>query len=447
METENDPALATLVATTAALAARELSARELLASVLARIERHNPALNAVVTLDAAGAARAAADADARRARGERCRPLEGIPMTVKDAIETAGLRSTSGAVQLADHLPREDAPAVARLREAGAIILGKTNVPAFATDSQTYNDLFGVTVNPFDPGRTSGGSSGGAAVATATGMTVMELGTDMLGSIRIPSAFCGVYGLKPTWGVVPQLGYLRDASGGTTRDLDINVFGPLARGPRDLEVLLQVLAGRRELRPPRAARRLEEYRVGVWLADPDFPVDQEVLDVLGAAVRALEGAGVRLEEVRPCLLAEATEVLFRIVPPIGFDPGRLPLADALRRQEGLKAGWARLFETVDVVLCPVAPTVAFPHDHTPDRRQRATIVNGAARPYFEGLAWTGGTGVAHLPVVAAPAGLSRSGLPVGVQVVAPIGGDLGAIRFAELLAEVCGGYVVPPMCR
>jgi len=386
--------------------------------------------------------------------------LAGLPMTVKDAIETAGLRSTGGSADLEHHVPRVDAPAVARLREAGAVVFGKTNLPAWSADAQTYNDLFGVTVNPWDPTRTAGGSSGGSAVAVATGMTPLELGTDILGSVRIPAAFCGVYGLKPTYGLVPQRGYLRDRSGGTTVDLPVNTFGPLARTADDLALALSVLAGHRrgELRPP-SIRSIAGHRVAVWLDSPHCPVDAEVADVLAGVADVVADAGARVTECRPPVdVDEAMDVLFSLVPARGRRTGAgvTPPAPAAgveaadgaapveARRARLQAAWERWFADVDVLLCPVAPTVAFPHDHRADRSARATWVNGAARPYLDGVGWTGVIGVTYLPAVAAPVGRSRSGLPVGVQVVAPALGDLVAIGFAGLLGERCGGFEPPP---
>src|SRR5438094_2475370 len=192
----------------AAIRRREIGAREMLDHHLARVERLNPRINAVVTLDVEGARRQADAADRAVARGEALGALHGLPMTIKDAIDTAGLRSTCGSEVYADNVPAEDAIAVARLRAAGAIVFGKTNTPAFAANCQTYNTLFGTTSNPWDPSRATGGSSGGAAAALAAGLTPLELGTDIAGSIRNPAHYCGVYGHKPTYGIVPTRGYI-----------------------------------------------------------------------------------------------------------------------------------------------------------------------------------------------------------------------------------------------
>ncbi|MEA3020753.1 MAG: amidase, partial [Actinomycetota bacterium] len=221
---------------------KQLGSRELLDSFLDRIDRLNGPINAVVTLDVERARAAADAADAATARGDAVGPLHGLPITIKDAIATEGIRSTGGAVELTDHVPTADAPAVARLKDAGAIVFGKTNLPRWSSDVQSFNEIFGQTNNPWNLDRIPGGSSGGAAAAVAAGFTSFELGTDIGGSVRIPSHWCGTFGLKPSYGVVPQRGYLDHTRGGSV-DTDINVFGPIARSADDLDLLLGVLAG------------------------------------------------------------------------------------------------------------------------------------------------------------------------------------------------------------
>src|SRR4051795_9362818 len=245
----------------AAIRAKELGSRELLESFVDRIERLNPAINAVVTLDVERAHKAADRADAATARGESFGPLHGLPITIKDAIATEGIRSTGGAVELTDHIPTADATAVAKLRAAGAIVFGKTNLPRWSGDLQSYNEIFGTTNNPWDVTRGPGGSSGGPAAAVACGLTSFEIGTDIGGSVRIPSHFCGTFGLKPSFGVVPQRGYLDRVGGGIT-DPDINVFGPIARSADDLDVLLGVLAGPPPEQAPAWRIELPEPRYG-----------------------------------------------------------------------------------------------------------------------------------------------------------------------------------------
>jgi amidase len=304
----DDPTLWSATRLEAAIRERSLSSRELLGSFAAKLGALNPTLNAVVTTDMDRALDRAARADEAAASGGWWGPLHGLPFTVKDAIETGGLRSTGGAPELADHVPAADAPAVARLAGSGGVLFGKTNAPTWSADIQTHNGLFGTTNNPWDLGRSPGGSSGGSAAAVASGLTSFELGTDIGGSVRIPASFCGIFSHKPSFGLVPQRGYL-DHVGGGTIDADINVFGPLARSVDDLELVLGVLAGpgaddavgwRLDLPAPRA-QALSDLRIGTWLDDPDASVDDEVGDVLGRAVDAFSKAGARVTSDRPPL--------------------------------------------------------------------------------------------------------------------------------------------------
>jgi amidase len=446
----------------AALRAGEISSAELLRLHLAQVEAENPRLNAVVTLDAERALSAAEHSDAAAARGEWAGPLHGLPITIKDAIETAGLRSTGGALELAGHVPAHDAPAVARLKAAGAIVFGKTNVPRWSEDIQTHNELFGRTNNPHDPERTTGGSSGGAAAAVAAGMTSFELGTDIGGSIRIPSHFCGVCGHKPSFGVVSQRGYLGYEGGGTT-DSDINVFGPIARDVGDLQALVEVLAGPDaehatawSLRlPPARHTRLGDYRIGLWLDDPDGTVDAEVGDLLQQAADALIADGAKVTGERPAVtLAESEEAFWPLV--LGAASPRLPeaMADEVGgtharwirhhdRAAALRRRWAEWFSDHDVLLCPVMPLAAFPHDLDGTFFERAVTINGEAVPQTRILPWIALVGVAYLPATVVPVGVTRAGLPVGIQVVGPYLEDSTALDVARRLAERIGPVPAP----
>jgi amidase len=400
-------------------------------------------------------------------------------MTIKDAIETAGMRTTAGATELADHVPLADAPAVERLRAAGAVIVGKTNLPAWAGDCQTYNDLFGTTNNPWDPARTPGGSSGGAAAAVAAGLSALELGSDYGGSIRIPAHFCGVYGLKPSWGAIPFRGHIPPEPG-TLTELDVAVIGPIGRSADDLDLALGVLAGpdpgvasawTLTLPPPRASS-LEGYRVAVSLDDPYFPIDAEVGDVLQAAVDAVAAAGAKVEDQASLPdLAEGHDLAQRLIqgalshalPRSEFDQLATRAASLEPRDDSPPARWARnitqrardlnlgreqrahlerrwadVFRDHDIVLCPVTPTAAFPHDHS-DIDGRSIQVNGQPIPYADQFAWLQAVGVARVPAVVAPIGLTPSGLPLGIQIVGPLYEDRTAIDFARALAAV-----VPP---
>ncbi len=446
-----------------AIRKKQLSSRELLALFLDRIDRLNAAVNAVVTFDVERAQRAAADADERLARGQSLGPLHGLPVTIKDAIATEGIRSTGGAVELRDFVPSEDAPAVARLKDSGAIVFGKTNLPRWSGDMQTYNEMFGVTNNPWALDRTAGGSSGGAAAAVACGFTSFELGTDIGGSVRIPAHFCGVCSLKPSFGVIPQRGYLDHVGGGAT-DADINVFGPIARDPDDLALLLDVLAGpeperapawRLELPPARGAS-LADHRIGVWFDEPSCRTARDCMAVLTTAAGRLTDAGAKLEEAHPPVAFDAQVALFMQLISAAISPS-LPkeIGDAasgshlawLRADEErarLRAVWAEWFESFDVLLCPVMPVAAFPHDHRDDMMARTLTVDGETRPYLSLISWTGLIGVLGLPSAVVPIGRTAAGLPVGIQIVSPYLHDRRSIRVAQLLRDLLGGYQPPP---
>ena len=468
-----------------ALRQREISSRELLDHYLARVGRWNPGLRAVVTLDTERARRRADEADAARARGEIRGPLHGLPISVKDCFETSGLRTTAGSRRLSEYVPISDAVAVARLEAAGAILFAKTNTPALAMDWQTYNPLFGTTCNPWDASRTPGGSSGGSAAAIAAGLTGLELGSDIGGSIRVPAGWCGIFGHKPSWGIVPQRGHIPGWPGSLRED-DINVIGPLARSAEDLALALGVLAGpladrarawRLELPPPRRGA-LREFRVAAWLDDPATPVDSAVRERLEAAVAALRGEGVAVDEqARPGFsLEQAVDTYRRLMIPIAAtvirdaefaainkhadatapeDHGEM--ARDLRsvgvrhrdwlllheERERQRALWADFFRRFDVLLCPVAPVVALRHDHGEPMLLRKLEVNGAERSYTDLFAWPGLVGVAHLPASVAPVGRTRDGLPVGIQIVAPYLEDHTSIAFAAQLESLLGGFEAP----
>jgi amidase len=459
---DDDLCLAPATMLAAAIRQRTISSRELLERYLERIERLNPGLNAVVTLDVERAMEDARQADDGAATGD-LGPLHGLPVTVKDAIETAGIRSTGGARELSGHVPPADAPAVARLKAAGAIVFGKTNVPRWSADIQTFNDVFGTTNNPWDRSRTPGGSSGGAAAAVSAGLTSFELGTDIGGSVRIAASYCGVFGHKPTFGVVSQRGYLDRVGGGRT-DVDMNVFGPFARHAEDLDLLLSVLAApnaadvtgwRLDLPGPRHTD-ISRYRIGTWLDDPEAAVDAETLTILSAAAAALAGAGAHVEEARPALaIGEAARLFDDLLLPavsLALEPRigeplsgshRAWLAHDLARTN-LRQVWADWFRDYDALLCPVMPMVAFAHDHSGSFGSRVVTINGRPRRQPETLAWTGMVGVAYLPATVVPVGRTAAGLPVGMQVVGPYLEDRTALWVAARLAEVAGGYVPPP---
>ncbi|MEM8645253.1 MAG: amidase [Pseudomonadota bacterium] len=460
---------------------KELSARELLDHYAARIERHNPALNAIVVSDLEAARARADEADAATARGESWGALHGLPMTIKDAFEVAGMVSSGGAVELKDHVPESDADPVARLRAAGAIILGKTNVPVYSGDWQSYNDLYGRTNNPWNLERTPGGSSGGAVAALSAGLVAAEIGSDIGGSIRVPANFCGLYGHKPSFGVVSPRGHIPPAPWGRGV-ADLAVSGPFGRSVADLHMLLDVMAGpdpadkavQIQIPPARTSKR-----IAVWSDDPFAQVDAEIKEAVETAARALEQAGCELDyDARPDFAFETSHATYLTIlssiistdwpeqtlafmrehaasaPEDAIDDLTLQARGTVLtyggylglniRREALKAKWGEFFASYDGVLCPVTAVPAFPHDtetRVPDRR---IVVNGEEHPYMELLRWAGLATVCHLPATAVPVGLSRDGLPLGVQIIGPQQEDATPLAIAAMLEAELEGLAPPP---
>ena len=473
-----------------ALRKREVSSLELVDASIARIEALNPKLNAVVATDYDRARDKARAADAARANGNALGALHGLPMTIKDSLETAGLVTTSGAPELRHHMPDEDAVAVHRALEAGAIVLGKTNLPIYAGDWQTYNAVYGRTNNPWGLARTVGGSSGGAAAAIAAGFVPLEIGSDIGGSIRTPAHYCGVYGHKPSHGIVPGRGHIPGPPG-TKSEADLAVVGPLARAAGDLQLALDVIAGPDALLregwslslPAPRADRLSELRVGYWLDDPLCPIDASVRDELEATIEALRpqvelvdvGKLLRLDRIVPLYVRLLLGVIGgdmplplramgRILSPLYALADRLGIetdlvnknavrgmlqshADWNRANEGrTKLRWQchELFKDIDVLLTPVVPVTAFSHQTGGNHLSRRLTVNGEKRPYMDHVCWAALASVAFLPATSAPIGVTPEGLPVNVQIIGPFLGDKTTIRFAELLADVRGGFHPPP---
>ncbi len=342
-----------------------------------------------------------------------------------------------------------------RLRDAGAVIFGKTNAPSFAADWQTYNPIFGTTNNPWDTTRTTGGSSGGAAAALAAGLTALELGSDIAGSIRLPSNWCGVCGHKTSWGIVPHRGHLPPPPGALAAS-DLGVMGPMARDVADLELALDILAGparapavgwRLEL-PPARASTLRELRLATWLDDPAYPVESEIATVLASAVAALAGAGARLVDTPPPVtLPEVVGLHQELLYPLMQPSSTLRHRDWLsanERRELLRARMSDYFRDVDALLMPIAVVPAIPHDHSDpfiDRRIRTT---DGSRSYLDLFGWVGLPTVAYLPATAVPIGRTAGGLPVGVQIVGPYLEDRTTLAVARCIEELLGGFVPPP---
>lgn len=472
----------------AQLLERKISAQELLAATIARIERINPALNAIVQVDFAAADRAAQESDARIAKGT-ARPLEGLPITIKDSFEVAGMVTTSGAPALKAHNPQQDASAVARLRRAGANIFGKTNVPIFTGDFQTFNPVYGTTNNPWDISRSPGGSSGGAAAAVATGMTAFELGTDIGGSIRWPAHACGLFALKTTWNLVSTYGHIPPPlHRRPPRNVDLMVAGPLARSAADLALVLPILAGPRE--PSLAASPLlparktspQALRVAVWLDEPMAPVEANVAAAVRDAALRLADAGAKINmkarpaftfvksweafallnhavvgyglpaKLRDKIAAQArryaaTDLSHQALQARGINlsPGAYQALDMRRRH--LRRHWAHFFTQFDVLLCPPAPVGAIPHDQSPDIHARLIRIDGETKPYLDLMMWASLATIADLPAAVAPVRIASDGLPRGVQIIAAAGEDLTAVSVASMLETLTGGFVAPTIAK
>ncbi len=398
----------------------------------------------------------------------------GLPITVKEAYNVAGSPTTWGKPEYRDNVTNEDALAIERLKGAGAIIIGKTNVPLDLADIQSYNDIYGVCNNPYNLEHTPGGSSGGSGAALAAGMGALEMGSDIGGSIRTPAHFCGVFGHKPTWALIPGRGH---ALPGALVEMDIAVIGPLARSAFDLELQLDVLAGaddfepgiRYEL-PGLPARGLEGLRVAVWSTDPACPVSKEVESRVIRVAEALENAGAQVNyEARPDITGEQSEAIYRPLlwsfmmgglPREKFEEMKAYAAGSSpddhgedveiarmgtmdhrtwlglhNRRDELRWKWHAFFQDYDVVLAPQTPTPAIRHDHRPFG-QRTVSVDGVDMPYFQQIFWAGLVGISRLPSTVVPTGLSDSGLPIGVQIIGNAHSDRLTIQTAQKLEQL-----------
>lgn len=474
---------ATATEVVAALVAREVSARELCAATIARIGEHDVTLNAVVVRDFERAQSAAIAADAALARGER-RPLLGVPMTVKESYNVAGLPTTWGIPSFSGWLADADAVAVARLKAAGAVILGKTNVPLALGEWQAFNAVYGSTSNPWALDRTPGGSSGGSAVSLAAGYVSLEIGSDIAGSLRSPAHYCGVFSHKPSHGVVPTDGH---ALPGTLMEKpDLAVMGPLARSAADLTLALDVLTGpadadavayRLSLPPPRHAA-LRDYRVLVLYSHPLLPAELRVRAAIDRLAYGLRAAGATVAESSPLLpdLAEAARVYVRLLyqavyagqppelteavaaaaPAIHAEVDELSALrartavgshrDWLAADEArhvLALYWRELFREWDVVLFPPMPTVAFLRDEITPLHLRTIESDGALYTFVNQQVYASLATGPGLPATTIP--LERpDGLPTGVQIIGPFLEDRTTLHFAELIEELRGGFIPPP---
>ena len=461
----------------------ETTSQALLEHYLARVDAHNGELNALVVDVREQAMERARQADQALANGEDWGPLHGLPMTIKESYNLKGSPTTWGHPPWKDNIASEDALAVQRLQSAGAIVFGKTNVPLMLSDFQSYNDVYGTTNNPWGLDRTPGGSSGGSAAALAAGLTGLEIGSDIGGSIRNPAHFCGVFGHKPTWELLPMRGH---AGPGVLTPSDISVIGPLARSASDLQLAVEIMAGPDELLAggyslnlqPAPQKSLGEFKVAVWKDDPIAPVDHVVIERVEQVASLFAEAGASVDyDARPEFTAEHVMSTYQNLlwanmasrQPDEVYEGLQKAADELspndtgaganllRAQVSRYRDWAkhnearthirwayhRFFQQYDILLTPMMATAAFPQDEG-DMAGRSITVNNEPQPYFTQLFWAGFTGVSYLPSTVVPTGPGSQGLPIGVQIVSREYGDLTTLKAAQLLEDAGLKFVPPP---
>lgn len=469
------------------IAAVTLTATEVLNECLGRLQLHNSAINAVVTLDSQ-IKNAATLADERAARGDALAPLHGVPVTIKDAFATAYLLTTSSHPPLRTHLPKQDATAVSRLRSAGALIVGKTNLPELASDPQCWSPLFGATNNPWNPSLTSGGSSGGSAAAVAMGFSFLDLGSDIGGSIRIPAAYCGVLGFKATENRIPRTGHIPHLPGRPRSVRHMLSFGVLARHVEDLRLGLDVLSGADgiDLEVPPITPRYPEVRHGrplrvAWWDDfAGLPLCSRTRRGLLRTVERLQQAGVQVQRCAPVdfdvlqawraygIIAGAEIGLgmpFMERQILRASGGFLPRSQVLTRSlvKGMGGSWSRYSHALnardelimrleeflgswDAWLCPVAAGTAYPHSRRGKfSKPPSILVEGEPLPYFEAsIGMTSLFSLTGNPVVVMPAGV-EDGLPVGLQWVGRRWQDEALLAVCSEVEPMLDGYQRPPL--
>jgi amidase len=474
-----DPQWWTATETLAALQARKLGAVELLDHMLARQSRFGPAINAVIEVNEPQARAEAQAHDAGTRRGA----LAGLPMTIKDTYAVAGFGCTAGIPDLASYRSPADAAAVAQLRGAGAVVWGKTNVPLAASDHQSYNPIHGVTRNPWNTDRTPGGSSGGAGAALAAGLTALELGSDIGGSIRVPAHYCGVWGHKPSYGIVPQRGHVPPMPG-TLGASPLAVCGPMARSAADLQLAMDLLTaaptpGWTLSLPPARCTALKGARLAVLTGThPTDPAYAAAIHAFAADLRHA-GAAVTLLDSAPSHLQGDDDLYYALLfATIGADlppealaayaaaaaafpedslPARVARATVTdhatyvrlaERQQRQIAGWEAWFAGFDALITPAAMNVAFPHQtedgHGPIPQMFRTLsVGSGTRPYIENLFWPGIATLAHLPATVRPLPAKVHDMPAGIQIIGPAYGDRTTLALAGAMDAVFGGFTPP----
>ena len=467
----------------AKVAAKEISAVELLQMYLQRVDAHNPELNAICVDIRDQAMKDAEAADTALAKGQSLGAFHGVPMTVKESYNVAGTPTTWGNPDWRNNVTQEDAECVKKLKSAGVNVFGKTNVPLSLADFQSYNDVYGTTNNPYDHKRIPGGSSGGSAAALAAGLCGFESGSDIGGSIRNPAHYCGVFGHKPTWGLIPPRGH---ALPGLLVQPDLSVVGPLARSAGDLEVGVMAMAGPDELDgvgmkldlPTPRQTKLGDYKVAVWNNEAMAPVSSEVEERVTAVAKTISDAGGTVDfDARPDFDSAEAQNIFRTLLWSAM-AARIPDADfaemvksaselspedqsggaqllriqtishhdhftAHNKRMRLRWAWEAFFRDHDALIAPIMATPAFEHDQSAMGKRKITI-EGAERPYFEQLFWAGLAVCCYLPSTIIPTGPNKDGLPIGMQIIGRQYGDLETIGLARLL-EAEGYAFTPPL--
>jgi amidase len=437
------------LATAAAIRSGKLSVAEAVDAAIVRVGNYDSTIDAlaVPNFEAAYAEAKAMDRTPRR----QDQPLYGVPMTIKESFDVAGLPTTFGQEQYRDTVAPRDALLVKRLKAAGAVIIGKTNVPVDLTDWQSFNPVYGRTSNPHDPSRSPGGSSGGSAAAVASGMVPCDFGTDIGGSVRVPAHFCGVWGHKTTWGLIPKHGHDHPAMSRrdgfvAAHDTPLSIAGPLARNAADLAMLTEIGA---EVPLRRRTKPLKDCRLLAITSLPNAPVDASVMEPTEAALETLARAGVQIDRASDLVPDQGQQyrhylkmmniVLARGAPaPDGKRASATDWFDLLNAQAANIAQWEALFETYDFVLAPPAPVLAVPHSDKAVFRSAMTI-NGAEEPGGNALVWAGLATFPNLPATVLPIGSGNylgADLPCGMQVIGPRWRDLDCIAAAEAIANI-----------
>jgi len=461
------------------LNAKRISARELLDVHIARNEALAKSINAVTATDPERARKDALAIDDARAKGTSLGALAGLPMTIKDGYDVKHMPATAGFPPFASR-PKDcaDAELVARTRAEGAVIWGKTNVPLMLGDWQSYNAIYGTTNNPYDITRVPGGSSGGSAAALATGITPLEIGSDIGGSLRVPANFCGVCALKPTWGALPMRGHVPPPPG-IDAEVDLGVGGPMARTIDDLKLLWSVL----NKTPEAPSTSVKGARIAVWDEDALLPLGRDAKDAVARAADALAKQGAQVEHIKApvdtrdllvnymwLLISIVSaglpeEVLSRVsqtreADEKAFAVSRDPWSEELNRlamtarpaevlaaqraRQAIKDRMTKFFGQYDAILMPITPVPAFPHDHSEPFGARMLEMDGSPIRYPTMLGWIALATALHLPSIAVPAGRSRENLPIGAQIVGPWNGEARLFDFSIAVEESLGGFSAPP---